>query len=170
VTDYYSSIASGYDELHGKEQDEKLQEFLEKANLKPGITVLDVGCGTGRSIRFFAEQHWHGIEPSEGLMQHADPQAKARITKAQGENIPYPDASFDVILSLTALQNYDDAAKGLEEIKRVAKPGAVLLISFLKKSPKREMLDQLLRSRLRITESWEQEKDMMYVCTNHNAQ
>ena len=45
--------------------------------------------------------HWHGIEPSAGLIAHAPAAARARITQGLAEKLPWPDASFDVILSLT---------------------------------------------------------------------
>ncbi len=165
--DYYSSIAPGYDELHGAEQDEKLREFLARVELREGITLVDVGCGTGRSMAMLDDLsiQWHGIEPSAGLIEHAAPAARIRIKQARGEELPFPDASFDVILSLTALQNFDDPQKGLREMLRVAKPGAIFLISFLKKSPKRDELDRLVREGFQSVDAWEQSKDLMYICS-----
>jgi ubiquinone/menaquinone biosynthesis C-methylase UbiE len=165
--DYYSTIAAGYNELHGAEQDEKLREFFERIELRNNITLLDVGCGTGRSAEFFDNIHWYGIDPSSGLIAQAPASARLRIKEASAESIPFPDASFDVILSLTALQNFTDAKQGINEMKRVAKPGAVFLISFLKKSPRAQTLRALMKEEFSIVEAWEQDKDYMYIC---NAQ
>jgi ubiquinone/menaquinone biosynthesis C-methylase UbiE len=162
--DYYSSIAAGYDELHGQEQDEKLQEFLKKIQLNHNITLLDVGCGTGRSASFFEELHWHGIEPAAGLIAQAPSHIRLRIKQASAEDIPFPDASFDVILSLTALQNFDSPVQGVKEMKRVAKPGALYLISFLKKSAKAAELQALIQNEFSSVEMWEQSKDYMFCC------
>ncbi|MBR9700607.1 methyltransferase domain-containing protein [Candidatus Woesearchaeota archaeon] len=159
--DYYTGIAAGYDELHGEEQDAKLKEFLEKAVILPGVALLDVGCGTGRSIRFLKHVKWQGLEPSEGLRLHSHREAERKITEGVAEKLPYPDNMFDVVLSLTALQNFSDAKKGLEEMKRVCK--GFMLISYLKKSSKAKDLDKLLKKLFKV-ESWEGEKDMMYIC------
>lgn len=164
--DYYSSIAAGYNNLHGEEQDKKLQRFLERVNLKENLTLLDVGCGTGRSftqLELYNVQ-WHGIDPSKGLREQASKQIQARIILAAAEQIPWPEASFDVILSLTALQNFADPHKGLKEMRRVAKPGALVMISFLRKSDKKNMLDTLIRSTFTVEESWEEAQDCMYLC------
>jgi ubiquinone/menaquinone biosynthesis C-methylase UbiE len=165
--DYYSTIAAGYNELHGVEQDEKLEEFLGRIELRNNITLLDVGCGTGRSAEFFDNLHWYGIDPSSGLIAQAPGSVRQRIKEAPAESIPFPDASFDAILSLTALQNFTDAKKGMNEMKRVAKPGAIFLISFLKKSPQAKTLHALMKEEFIVVEAWEQAKDYMYIC---NAQ
>ena len=162
--DYYSEIAEGYDELHGEEQDAKLREFMDKITFLPGWNLLDVGCGTGSSARMLRNVKWQGLEPARGLIDQAHPSVQRKITQAAAENIPFPSGMFDVILSLTALQNFDDPARGLDEMARVCKENGILLISFLKKSPKAEQLDALIKENLAVRESWEGEKDMMYVC------
>ena len=157
--DYYAEIGEGYDELHGAEQDAKLSEFLAKVEIDPRSSLLDVGCGTGRSY-FMLECHWTGVEPSK-LRDHAKPEVVHRIKAAKGEELPFPDASFDVILSLTALQNFDDAKKGVVEIQRVLKPGGTIMISFLKKSPKASDLRMLLDDAFPEAQIWEQQHDVM---------
>lgn len=164
MDDYYDRIAPGYDELHGEEQERKLTAFLDRVTLKPNSTILDVGCGTGRSILFFEGMQWHGIEPSAGLIAHANPEAKNRILQGRGEDLPYPEGSFDVILSLTALQNYTDPAKGVEEMHRVCKPKGLILLSFIKKTTKRSAFDEIVRKKLYVIESWEEAQDILYVC------
>jgi len=159
--DYYSEIAPGYDELHGEEQDRKLVSFLERVTIPDAATVLDVGCGTGRSIRLL-NGHWHGVEPAEGLIEHAHPEAKPRIVKGVAEDLPFPDASFDVVLSLTVLQNVEDPAKALAEMKRVCKPSGIMLISYLNVAASR--LDVLVRELFSVQEEWERKPDRMFIC------
>lgn len=161
--DYYSSIAPGYEELYGEEQDGKLKEFLDRIEVDPRMVLLDVGCGTGRSAMML-ECEWHGIEPSEGLIRCAHPRVRPRIRKGVAEDLPYPEGSFDIVISLTAIQNFSDARLGLQEMIRVLKPDGVLLLSFLRKSSRADQLDEAIRSACAIVDSWQQEKDMMYVC------
>lgn len=160
--EYYSGIAPGYDALYGAEQDAKLLEFL--GHVEPSGILLDVGCGTGRSAALLPAVRWYGVEPAAGLISHAPAELRPRIKQGVGEALPFPEASFDAVLSLTALQNYDDPAAGLAEMLRVCVPGGLLLVSFLKASPKAALLDALVRRILPVAESWEQAKDMMYVC------
>jgi len=162
--EYYTAIAGGYDELHGEEQDEKLAEFLSKIEILQNLTLLDVGCGTGRSARLLEGVSWFGIEPSWGMIDQATPETKLRIQHGHAESLPWPDANFDIVLSLTSLQNFMEPARGIEEMHRVCKPNGLIMLSFLKKSPKHKELDELIKRSLHVRESWEQEKDMMYLC------
>jgi len=166
VDEYYNTIAASYDRLHGEEQDKKLKDLLLHVELRQNITLLDVGCGTGRSKRLLDlyDIQWHGVEPSEGLIHQAPQDAQHRIKRAAAEHIPFPDASFDVILSLTAIQNFDDVQKSFKEMKRVTKKGGLFLLSFLKKSPRTKDLEQQIRAIFTVKESWEQEKDILFVC------
>lgn len=162
--DYYSQIAGGYDELHGAEQDEKLKEFLQKIELKPGAKLLDVGCGTGRSFLQLRDVDWYGIEPAKGLILQAPKAVQERIALGRGEELPWDAGTFDVVLSLTALQNYDDPKQGIAEMKRVAKSNGIILISFIRKSQRRELLDRCIRSQLTVIDFWGQSRDAMYIC------
>ena len=96
--DYYSSIASGYDELYGEEQKEKFETIKKHIKLKP--LALDIGCGTGvvdigvKSI---------GIDPSLGLLKLH----KGIRVCAKAESLPFKDHSFNSIVSLTALHHAD---------------------------------------------------------------
>ncbi len=161
---YYSAIAQGYDALYGEEQDRKLAQFLARVELPRDATLLDVGCGTGRSAAMLPDVRWHGVEPAQGLIAHAPPGVRGRILQGAAERLPFPDASFDVVLSLTALQNFDDPAQGLREMRRVCKRGGALLVSFLARSPNAQLLDAAVRRELAVLDAWEDEKDAMYVC------
>jgi ubiquinone/menaquinone biosynthesis C-methylase UbiE len=123
---YYDEISSGYNELHSDEQKRKFK-LVEK--YIAGKT-LDVGCGTGIST----PENGIGIDPSEELLKQ---NPKPHI-KASAEQIPFADRSFDTVICLTAVHNFSDIEKGLNEIKRVGKK--VWIITILKKSPKFEMI------------------------------
>ena len=69
---------------------------------------------------------------------------------------------FDVVVSITAIQNFHDIEKGLTEIARVGKDRFAL--SFLKKSGKKDMIDKLIRKIFDVKDVIEEDKDMIYFC------
>jgi len=160
MDEYYSIIAPSYERLHGQEQDKKIEEFLQEIIVLDGASVLDVGCATGRSSKYFLNASWQGIEPAKGLIDAG----KKGIHHGKAEALPYDDEEFDIVLCVTSLQNFDDSQKGLQEINRVTKKDGVLLISFLKKSPKANILHQQIQSIFSIKKHWTQQHDEMYVC------
>ena len=68
------------------------------------------------------------------------------------------------MISITAVQNFQNIEKGLKEIKRVGKSKFVL--SFLKKSLKKSKIDHLIKKIFKVREIIEEEKDLIYII-NH---
>jgi ubiquinone/menaquinone biosynthesis C-methylase UbiE len=155
---YYDQIAPGYDELHKEEQLKKLN-FISKY-IKLEGNGLDVGCGTGVSTSFFNCKA--GVDPSEELLKIAKKNyPEIKFIKTSAEKLPFKDNEFDFVVSITAIQNFDDIEKGLREIKRVGKK---FVLSFLKKSGRREMTERLIKSIFNVRQKVEEEKDMFYFC------
>jgi SAM-dependent methyltransferase len=111
-----------------------VRNVLEEIVLRPGETILDVGCGSGVLDRWLAE-HTHrahaiqAVEINRYLLQEA--QALVRkaglqdvITLQQGdaEALSFPDNSFDVTLAITVMEG-SDADRVLGELVRVTRPG-----------------------------------------------
>jgi len=128
---YYDDIAEGYEELHEEEQRKKITLIKKHLNVKLTDKLLDVGCGTGLTTEPWDCQRY-GIDPAPLLIDRARQKDTIEYKIAPAEELPYPDHFFDVVISVTAIQNFQDIKKGLEEIKRVGKGKFVL--SFLKKS------------------------------------
>jgi ubiquinone/menaquinone biosynthesis C-methylase UbiE len=114
--------------------------IAEMARLQPGEAVLDVGCGTG-SLALVAKESVGttgrvcGIDP--GLRQIARARHKAArrglsldFQVGVIEQLPYPDQSFDVVLSTLMMHHLPEELKrqGLLDIARVLRPGGRLLI------------------------------------------
>ena len=109
------------------------------AQVKPGDQVLDVGCGPGRLT--LAAQRWVGpTGEAQGLDPSPEMIATARRNAAQAgltvkfqvglvEALPFPDATFDVVVSRLVMHHLsgDLKQRGLAEMRRVLKPGGVCL-------------------------------------------
>ena len=170
MTDYYNGIANGYDELYRNEQLLKLK-FIEnkihsisilKEFYNPKYKMLDVGCGTGVSTSYFKFEESYGVDPSKELVKVAIKNyPKINFLIAPAEFIPFKDNNFDLIISLTAIQNFSDIEKGLLEIKRLSNK---YVLTFLKKSPKRELIESLIEKHFHIIKKFEEDKDMIYFC------
>ncbi len=111
---YYDAIAQGYNELHGEEQRAKYHLIAERLQLPPNASVLDVGAGTGIGYDIIRSV---GIDPSAALLaQHPHPDSRVGIAEA----LPFPDKSFDAVISVTALHHAEPIA-ALAELRRVSR-------------------------------------------------
>ncbi|MFH1669295.1 MAG: class I SAM-dependent methyltransferase [Candidatus Woesearchaeota archaeon] len=165
MTDYYDSIAPGYDNLHKEEQLKKLNEIkdaLGNSLPKKGDLLLDVGCGTGISTAF-----WNctctGIDPSEELIKIARenyPDRKFIVSK--GEELPFPNNSFDFVVSITAIHNFDDVKQGIMELKRVGSDKFV--ITAFRKSAKLEEIQKLIIINFKVNKILMEDKDLIFIC------
>lgn len=115
-------------------------ESIRLANIAPGATVLDVGCGTG-SLTLLAKAAAgstgavFGIDPAPEMIAKARQKAEhagAKIDFQVGvvEGLEFANARFDRVLSSLMMHHLPDDLKGpaLAEIYRVLKPGGQLLI------------------------------------------
>ncbi|RSN51285.1 class I SAM-dependent methyltransferase [Actinomadura sp. WAC 06369] len=99
-----------------------------------GATVLDVGCGTGYHLPFFAEEAARvvGVEPHAGLAAAAArrardaPNVAVRVGSAQA--LPLPDASVDVVHARWAYFFGPGCEPGLAELDRVVRRGGAVFV------------------------------------------
>ncbi|MBN2052711.1 methyltransferase domain-containing protein [Candidatus Woesearchaeota archaeon] len=157
---YYDEISEGYEELHKEEQLKKVALILSKIKISPKDTLLDVGCGTGLYLDMF-RCNVTGADPAPKLIRKY--KGKHKILLARAEELPFPDNSFDIVTSITAIQNFEDVEKGLNEIKRVGKRRFVL--SILKRSPKLSLIEKLIKEIFLVNETIEEDKDVIFFCT-----
>lgn len=93
---------------------------------QPGENLLDIGCGTGYFTRRFARDAGvvpTGLDPSEDWLACARGRAAAGETYLSGiaESLPFPDRSFDLTLSVTALCFVEEQRKAVQEMLRVTR-------------------------------------------------
>lgn len=105
-------------------------QALERAGLKAGMRVVDVGVGTGLVAREAARITGNaslviGVDPSVGMMAQAHGKVPAGVKLLEGtaEAIPAADAEFDFLSMGYALRHISDLALAFGEFHRVLKPG-----------------------------------------------
>jgi SAM-dependent methyltransferase len=127
----------------------------DAAEVGPGKSVLDVACGTGVLACAAAERVGPsgavvGMDPNEEMLAVARRKDETiEWLMGHAEAIPFPDESFDAVVSQFGLMFFEDKAASLREMMRVLCPGghlAVAVCDCLEYSPGYCRFAELLRS------------------------
>jgi SAM-dependent methyltransferase len=112
------------------------ERVVALAALERGESVLDVACGTGNAALLAARAGAEvtGLDAAARLIEVARARAQAedlpaRFTVGDAEELPFEDATFDVVLSVFGVIFAADAERAFAEIVRVLRPGGRALIS-----------------------------------------
>jgi ubiquinone/menaquinone biosynthesis C-methylase UbiE len=107
------------------------ERVADLAGIGPGVRVLDVGCGTGRFCAFAGERGAvvHGIDVDAERLEQALRRAPgADLRLGLLEDLPWPDAAFDVVTGFNAFQYALDIELALAQARRVTRPGGRIAI------------------------------------------
>ncbi|HEU5102222.1 MAG TPA: class I SAM-dependent methyltransferase [Roseiflexaceae bacterium] len=108
---------------------------------QPAPRVLDVATGTGRVPLLLASQPWFGgqidaidltpamLDRARAKLNAAGLEARAKLLQGDAGRLPWPDASFDLVVSLEALEFFSRPRRALAEMARVLRPGGALIVS-----------------------------------------
>ena len=97
-------------------------------------SVLDVGCAKAFMLHDFSELIpgiiVKGIDISQYAIENAIEDMRPHVQVASAVELPFPDKSFDVVISVTTLHNLeiDDLVKSLQEIERIARHGSFITV------------------------------------------
>jgi SAM-dependent methyltransferase len=130
-----------------------------QAGLRPGESVLDLGCGGGLDVSLAARAvgpsgRALGIDMAEPMVERARDALRqlgmpwADAETGQAEALPLPDASIDCVLANGILNLSPDKSAVLREIARVLKPGGRLVLA------ETTLRHPLLPERVRDLEAW----------------
>ncbi|HTX03439.1 MAG TPA: class I SAM-dependent methyltransferase [Candidatus Acidoferrales bacterium] len=132
----YDAYRSGYSRM--------LYEVLAEYGFKPGLSLLDVACGTGLASEPLLKRGLQvtGVDTSESMLDKARIRLKeARLVVGDAEKLPFPDHSFDLVVCAQAI-HWMDQSKAIAEMARVvAKDGRVAI--WVKKMVSDEVLRKL---------------------------
>src|SRR5262245_41265369 len=112
---------------------------LRHVLIEKGFTILDVGCGGGRTIQKLAaiatEGMVCGIDYAEGSVAACCGKnaqlieaGRVEIQQASVSQLPFPDDKFDLVTAVETQYYWPDMVKDMKEILRVLKPGGTLIV------------------------------------------
>ena len=141
VYDRYSGV---YDFVFGKVLERGREMAPELLDLVPGARLLDVGFGTGLSLRYLPKDlSMVGIDISQTMLDVGRKRVRqlgftdVQLIKMDATQLDFPDGSFDRVLAAYFISTVPDPVRVLGELKRVCRPGAkmVFLNHFLNGNP-----------------------------------
>jgi ubiquinone/menaquinone biosynthesis C-methylase UbiE len=112
------------------------ETLCEAAELDAGAQVLDVACGNGNAALAAAHRFCHvvGLDYVPSLLERAKERASAErlavdFVEGDAEELPFPSASFDAVISTFGVMFAPDQARAARELVRVTKPGGRIALA-----------------------------------------
>ncbi|EKE72987.1 class I SAM-dependent methyltransferase [Gallaecimonas xiamenensis] len=153
VSRQFGAMAQAYLASATHASGEDLALLTELVGHKPQALVLDMGCGAGHASFTVAPRVAKVVaydlspEMLALVATEAGRRGLGNIVTKQGaaERLPYPDASFDLVMTRYSSHHWQDIQAGLRQMRRVLKPGGVGIFMDVI-SPGRPLLDTWLQS------------------------
>lgn len=123
----------GYN-YHPRFWQETVKRFRDYYNLPDSASILDVGCGKGFMLYDFKQLMPNititGIDISEYAIANALEQVKPYLQVGNAKELPYPDNSFDLVISINTVHNLllKDCQQALREIQRITRQHAFIIV------------------------------------------
>jgi ubiquinone/menaquinone biosynthesis C-methylase UbiE len=126
--------------------DKARRKLLDQAAIQPNHRVLDIGCGTGTMVLLIKRLHPQaqviGLDPDPKALARANRKVQrahvpAQLDQGYADALPYPDATFDRVLSSFMFHHVpaDKKLRTLGEVLRVLKPGGSFHMLDFSKPP-----------------------------------
>jgi ubiquinone/menaquinone biosynthesis C-methylase UbiE len=117
--------------------------IIERSGIRAGMTVLELGCGSGAFTPFVAraigeEGRLHALDIQPGMLAQlrrklSSPQysdiRNIVPTLASAYELPFPDGFFDLVYMVTVFQEIPDKGRALREVRRALRKSGILAIS-----------------------------------------
>jgi ubiquinone/menaquinone biosynthesis C-methylase UbiE len=137
----YNRIAGGYDgaiklfaSVAGGGEAHFRGEYLRELSVKDGDRVLEVSIGTGANLHYLpAKVNYFGLDLSWGMLKRCQKNLKrwrleAELILGNAEELPFQDEVFDSVLHVGGINAFNDRAKAICEMVRVARAGTKIMI------------------------------------------
>jgi len=132
----YDRNSAIYDKTFGALVRRRLETAITHLNIQPGERVLDLGIGTGASLRYYPHDQGRifGIDLSTGMLRRCQSRMaeseRPNATVVQGDALalPFADDSFDHVFISHVISVVSDPCQVVREAQRVAKPLARIVM------------------------------------------
>jgi ubiquinone/menaquinone biosynthesis C-methylase UbiE len=138
----YETIGGFYDDgqrvvcaLTGIDRDAYVMSYLGLLEVKPGDSVLETSVGTGLNFKYLPPGvRLCGIDLAREMLVNCRSNLRrwhlqADLFLGNAETLPFADSSFDVVFHVGGINFFNDRAKAIREMIRVARPGSRILIA-----------------------------------------
>lgn len=123
------------------------RDIVAHFGLKPGMRVLDVGCAKGFLVKDLMAVcpglEVFGLDISEYALMNCEPEVVGRLHLGTGSKLPFPDRSFDCVLSLNTIHNFEraEAVRAMAEIQRVSGGRAFVQVDSYRTPEQKEIFE-----------------------------
>lgn len=123
------------------------RDIIEYFDLKPGDKVLDVGCAKGFLVKDLLQAcpglEVFGLDISEYALKHCEPEVVGRLHLGTAIHLPFPDNSFDAVISLNTIHNLNksNAILAISEIERVSKGKSFIQVDSYKTQEQKKIFE-----------------------------
>ena len=132
---FYDDIQRVFCALKGFDRQAYFLSYMSLLEAKPGDRVLETSVGTGLNYKYLPRGvQLSGLDLSAEMLAACKANLKrwrmdADLFLGNAESLPFADSSFDVVFHVGGINFFNDRAKAIREMIRVAKPGSLLLIA-----------------------------------------
>ena len=116
---------------------------IERSRIKQGMTVLDLGCGSGAFTTLLArvvgeQGKVYAVDIQPGMLRQLERKLASHenrniknieLKRASAYELPFEDETLDLVFMVAALQEISDRDRALREARRVLKPGGILAVT-----------------------------------------
>jgi SAM-dependent methyltransferase len=128
----FAVSGDAYDAFMGRFSAKLAPIFADWAGVEPGLTALDVGCGSGILTQELAARLGpaavSAIDPSPLVEACAARLPEADVRKGAAESLPWLDGSFDIAIAQLVIHFLDDPQAGIVEMRRVVQGGGIVAV------------------------------------------
>ncbi|PPR17526.1 MAG: hypothetical protein CFH40_02613 [Alphaproteobacteria bacterium MarineAlpha10_Bin3] len=121
------------------------RDIIAHYGLMPGDRILDVGCAKGFLVKDLLAEgiDAYGVDVSHYALLNCEPEVVGRLHIGSAERLPFPDASFAVVLAINTLHNLKkpDLIAALHEMERLATRGKFLQVDSYRTEAEKEIFE-----------------------------